>query len=104
MTFWFALAQRERVGDQLVALSDRQRIACRAASHITRETRINCQMKTATKMIASGNNEDDYEKCSAILMRKKVALAANWSMPSTPSSMLIQPLKPTPANSLKMAS
>ena len=44
-----------------------------------------------------------YQYC-AIFCFRKPTLRASWSMPSTPSSMLIQPSKPTRFSSVKMAS
>jgi hypothetical protein len=43
-------------------------------------------------------------QCCAIFFFKNSTLRASCSMPSTPSSMLIQPLKPLLFSSVKMAS
>lgn len=45
-----------------------------------------------------------FGQYSAIFLRKNSALRWSWSIPSTPSSMLIQPSKPTPASDEKIAS
>ena len=52
---------------------------------------------------ATGRRAADYQYC-AMLRFRKATLRASCSMPSTPSSMLIQPSKPTRFSSLKMAS
>jgi hypothetical protein len=43
-------------------------------------------------------------QCCAIFLFRKSTLRANWSIPSTPSSMLIQPSNPWLLSSLKIAS
>jgi len=45
-----------------------------------------------------------YTKCSAIFSRRNAMLRSSCGIPSTPSSMLIQPSKPAFRRRVKMAS
>ncbi len=75
-----------------------------AGTHLRPRRGQDLQRRLDVSPLLVGRTRGVQRQCCLIFARTKRALSASWSIPSTPSSRLIQPSKPTPRSAEKIAS